>query len=301
VSATPRESADPGRGELSLRADCSRCVGLCCVALTLTVSADFAIDKPAGKPCPNLQQPDHRCGIHTHLRESGFRGCAAYDCFGAGQHVTQGTFGGQTWREAPASATQMFAVFAVMRQLHELLWHLTEALRLVPPGVLNRELRNAYDETEQLASGSADATLAIHIATHRERIASLLVRTSKQVRAAAGRSKADREGAATKARPGADLIGADLHGADLLGVNLRGAYLIAADLRGADLRLADLSGADLRDADLTGADLSDSIFLTQSQLESARGDDTTALPPTLIRPTHWPHTVDPATESSPER
>ncbi|HEU4784906.1 MAG TPA: hypothetical protein VFS83_16330, partial [Ktedonobacterales bacterium] len=72
----------------NLRADCARCFALCCVAPTFAVSADFAINKRAGKPCPNLHS-DFRCGIHTRLREKGFRGCAVYDCFGAGQKVSQ--------------------------------------------------------------------------------------------------------------------------------------------------------------------------------------------------------------------
>ncbi|MEO8519029.1 MAG: pentapeptide repeat-containing protein, partial [Dermatophilaceae bacterium] len=62
---------------------------------------------------------------------------------------------------------------------------------------------------------------------------------------------------------------------------------IGADLRGADLRMADLTGADLRGANLCGADLSTSIFLIQSQLDSAKGDQHTALPPVLTRPAHW--------------
>jgi uncharacterized protein YjbI with pentapeptide repeats len=90
-----------------------------------------------------------------------------------------------------------------------------------------------------------------------------------------------------KDRKGADLIGANLKGADLRGANLRGAYLIGADLTGADLRVADLTGADLRDADLGGADLTESIFLTQSQLNAAKGNADTKLPPQFTRPTHW--------------
>jgi uncharacterized protein YjbI with pentapeptide repeats len=69
--------------------------------------------------------------------------------------------------------------------------------------------------------------------------------------------------------------------------NLRGAYLIGADLRGADLRQADLIGADLRDADLRGADLTGALFLTQSQVNAARGDQTTRLPVAVTRPSHW--------------
>jgi hypothetical protein len=103
-----------------LQADCGRCFGLCCVAPGFSASADFAIDKPAGQPCPNLL-PDFRCGIHQRLRQQGFRGCAAYDCFGAGQWVSQVTFGGVDWRQAPDTARPMFDAFAVSRQLHELL------------------------------------------------------------------------------------------------------------------------------------------------------------------------------------
>jgi uncharacterized protein YjbI with pentapeptide repeats len=62
---------------------------------------------------------------------------------------------------------------------------------------------------------------------------------------------------------------------------------VGADLRRADLRRADLSGADLRGADLSGADLSGSLFLTQAQLDSARGDHATRLSPSLARPASW--------------
>ena len=46
-------------------------------------------------------------------------------------------------------------------------------------------------------------------------------------------------------------------------------------------------GADLRGADLGGADLRGSLFLTQSQLEAARGDPATLLSPARARPAHW--------------
>lgn len=86
---------------------------------------------------------------------------------------------------------------------------------------------------------------------------------------------------------GADLIGADLHGADLTRVALVGAFLIGANLTRADLALADLRWADLRGARLLGADLRQSLFVTQAQLSSARGDATTKLSSALYRPSHW--------------
>ncbi|MFJ1724698.1 pentapeptide repeat-containing protein [Streptomyces sp. NPDC088244] len=276
----PDNVQGPDRSDRAvLRADCASCFGLCCVALTLTRSADFAIDKDAGEPCGNLQE-DFRCGIHTELRTRRFPGCTVYDCFGAGQKVSRETFDGQDWRGAPRTARQMFQVFPVMRQLHELLWYLTEALSLEAARPLHGEIRRTLEETERLTRVPADAFSDLDVAGHRDTVAELLLRTSQLVRATAPRRK-------KRDRRGADLMGARLKDADLRGADLRGAYLIAADLTGADLRLADLIGADFRDADLSGADLTGSLFLTQAQLNAAKGDAATKLPPSLRRPAHW--------------
>jgi hypothetical protein len=265
-----------------LRADCGSCFGLCCVALPFAASADFAVDKGAGRPCHNLRT-DFGCGIHSRLREKGFAGCTVFDCFGAGQKVSRTTFEGRDWRTHPRTASGMFAVLPVMRQLHELLWYLTEALTLPPARPLHDELREALRTTERLTLGSAEELLALDVAAHRDGVNALLLRTSELVRArvrSGGRAK-------KKNHRGADLIGARLRGADLHGASLRGACLIAADLTGADLRAADLIGADFRDADLSGADLTGAIFLTQAQLNAARGDAATRLPSALTRPAHW--------------
>jgi uncharacterized protein YjbI with pentapeptide repeats len=269
-------SADGDRPEL--QADCASCFGLCCVALPFAASADFAVSKDAGQPCANLRA-DFRCGIHARLREQGFSGCTVFDCFGAGQKVSQLTFGGQDWRQAPETARQMFTVFPVMRQLHELLWYVTEALALPAARPVHGDLHRASDDLDGLTRGSAETLAELDVAAVRHDVNALLSRTSELVRAKVpGRKRNHR---------GADLIGAKLNGADLRGANLRGAYLIAADLSKADLRTADLIGADLRDADLSGADLTGSIFLTQSQLNAAKGDAATKLPPTLTRPARW--------------
>ena len=269
----------PGAGlRDNLLADCGRCFGLCCVALPFAVSADFAIDKPAGHACPNLRT-DFRCNIHQTLRTRGFPGCTVYDCFGAGQQVAQVTYQGQDWRQAPATAAQMFEVFRVMRQLHELLWYLAEALTMRQAEALFGELRRAFDSTEIITRSSPEAILELDVAAHRRAVNDLLLQTSTLVRAGVRGKKNHR---------GADLIGAKLRNADLRGANLRGAYLIGADLRGADLRLADLIGADFRDTDIRGADLTDAIFLTPSQIAAARGDDATVLPSALTAPGHWP-------------
>jgi uncharacterized protein YjbI with pentapeptide repeats len=275
--AEPAAPAPSWRTEL--RADCDRCSGLCCVAPAFSASAEFAIDKSAGQPCPNLR-PDSRCGIHAELRPRGFAGCATYDCFGAGQQVTQRSYDGQDWRSAPQLASEIFAVFTVTRGLHELLWYLHQAVELPATGPLRADLDRAIADTRSIARQSPDVLLAHELAAHRDAVNALLLQASELARADIGRTdRLDYRGA--------DLTGADLRGADLTGATLRGARLIGADLSGADLKLADLTGADLRAADLAGASLAASIFAVQSQLDSARGDRTTTVPPALARPSHW--------------
>jgi len=197
------------------------------------------------------------------------------------------TYAGRDWRQVPASAKQMFEVFRIMRQLHELLRYLTEALTLQPAQSIHPALRSLLDETEQLTQQSSDVILTLDVGAHRVTVNELLLRTSELVREEALKKVNSKGRPKRNIGRGADLIGAKLKGADLRGANLRGAFLIAADLRGADLRVADLIGADFRDADLRGANLTESIFLTQPQLNSAKGDSSTTLPSSLHHPAHW--------------
>jgi uncharacterized protein YjbI with pentapeptide repeats len=269
-----------------LQSNCENCFGLCCVALHFSSSEGFPIDKEAGKPCLNLEM-DFRCKVHKDLVKRGLKGCLAYDCFGAGQRVSEHTFRGLDWRQIPESKGQMFEVFLIMWQLHELLWYLSEALMLKPTHSIHEPLGLILEKTEKLTYLSPDALMKLDVPKHRVEVNSLLLKTSELVRAAAsGGQNTYKVGRKTLGR-GADLIGMDLRNTNLRGANLRGAYLIAANLRGADLNGADLIGVDFRDADLSGADLSCSIFLTQPQLNVAKGDSSTKLPSGLNPPPHW--------------
>lgn len=115
-----------------LRADCSGCAGLCCVALSFDRSASFAFDKSAGEACRHLTA-EHRCRIHTALEAHGMSGCARYDCNGAGQRVTA-MFAGRSWRDSPSVMRVMFDAFRILREVHELLVLLrtASALSLAP-------------------------------------------------------------------------------------------------------------------------------------------------------------------------
>ena len=256
----------------SLEPDCARCFGLCCVALPFARSADFPESKSAGTPCRHLS-PDCSCGIHARLREQGWKGCTVYDCFGAGQQVSQVTFGGVSWREAPETAARMFAVLPVMHQLHEMLSHLTAAIDLssvsAPPPALARRLEAALGELAAVTTATGDELMRVDLPAWRARVGPLLRQTSERVRHAV-RSERSIGTPPSRFRRHADLVGADLRGLDLRTADLNGALLIGADLRGADLRHADLLGADLRDADLGGVRLEGALFLTRPQLAAAQ-------------------------------
>jgi uncharacterized protein YjbI with pentapeptide repeats len=167
-----------------------------------------------------------------------------------------------------------------MRRLHELLWYVREALRLGPADPLPAQLGSAWEAIERCTNLGADKLVKLNVGKLRREINPLLLRTSEQVRSATGPLGPELRGA--------DLIGKDLGGADLRRASLRGAGLIGTTLRGADLRGADLTGADLRGADLAGAWLETAIFLTQAQIDLAKGDAATTLPASLARPAHWP-------------
>lgn len=254
-------------------ADCGRCVALCCVVPAFQRSADFAIDKPAGVPCPHLAAD--RCSIHDRLRPAGFAGCAVFDCFGAGQRVTAGLAGAH-WRDGRAVLTAARRRLPAVRLLHELLWYVEAAQGLDLPAAVQEELAAARRDTDELA-GQPRVDLAA-AERQRERVNPLLQRASATARAAWRRARDLR---------GADLVGADLRAADLRGASLRGARLLGADLRGSDLTGADVTGADVRGADARGTDLSRALFLTRPQLAALVGDRSTRVPRWAQRPDHW--------------
>lgn len=132
VAVTGAAGSVPGdtlMDPIDLRADCARCAALCCVALAFDRSPLFALDKPAGRPCPNLGRGG-RCRIHRELGARGFGGCVAFDCHGAGQRVTCELFAGRSWMEDGALLEPMSRAFIALLEAHECLLLLTLAERL---------------------------------------------------------------------------------------------------------------------------------------------------------------------------
>lgn len=91
------------------------------------------------------------------------------------------------------------------------------------------------------------------------------------------------------------LAGADLSDADLSDARLDRANLAGANLHEALLERADFAGANLANANLSGAYLKEARNLTQDQLDEAKGDSHTLLPPGLTRPRLWSERISSVT------
>lgn len=138
-----------------LVADCDRCAALCCVWLGFDAGPAFGFSKPAGTPCAHLRGT--RCGIHVSLVRRGFAGCAAFDCYGAGQRATY--LGGQV------------EVFTILREIHELMWTLDGTA-----GLCETLAGRIAPLVQALAAiDSVEAILAADLTTHRAAARTLLV------------------------------------------------------------------------------------------------------------------------------
>jgi len=179
----------------------------------------------------------------------------------------------------------MFAVFKVVRQLHEMLWYLTEARDRTFDPDLAAAADQLYAGIAATAQGDASAVLAADVEILHGKVRALLMEVSEEARASFGAEDTLRHDGGLGA--GSDLMGANLANRRLCGSDLRGAYLIGVNLKNSDLTAVDLLGADLRGAQLHNADLSKALYLTQPQINAAEGDPKTLLPPRITKPDHW--------------
>lgn len=258
----------------SLKIDCASCCGLCCTALYCSKTDGFPKNKDAGTPCAHLM-PDFRCDVHSKLQAQNLRGCTTYDCFGAGQQATAKYASGVNWKTKPEIAAQQFAVYLALLQLHQTAWYLVQAHALADSATLRAEIEALLLQSRQLSDAPANALLQADLAEHRD-IANVLLKKVQQEmtkEAVLGGKK--------------DFFGKNFKRAGLDCANFSMALLIAADLRGCSLDRASFLGADMRDANIQGADLRTSVFLTQMQVNSCKGDAGTKLPEGLLRPAWW--------------
>jgi len=257
-----------------LAIDCGKCSGLCCVALYFMKTDGFPEDKEAGNLCKNLAS-DFRCKIYNQLPKLNMKGCLAYDCFGAGQRTTQAYFPDITWKTNPEKANEIFEVFLIIFQMHQLLWYLIEAFNVSQNKKLSDELESLILENERMTTGNAGDILSLDVSSYRMKVNDALKRVTRNL--SGDSSKGARK----------DYIGSTFKGENLDGRDLSMSLLIATNFEGCSLKGVNFLGADMRDANIKNTDLSESVFLTQMQVNSARGNLNTKLPERLQIPDSW--------------
>ncbi len=258
-----------------LKADCEKCSGLCCVALYCMKTDGFPADKEAGKPCKHLSS-DFRCEIHSKLADKNMRGCLAYDCFGAGQKTTQIYHSIGTWKTNFEQANEIFEAFRVVFMLHYMLWYLVEAFSLISDEQLKSTIDALIFENEQMIRHLPGDISQLCVEKYRLKVNEVLKQISSMISV----------DAADKIRS-VDYFGKNFEKENLDRRNFSMSLMIAANLEGCSLKGTNFLGADMRDAKLKNTDLSECIFLTQMQINSARGNSNTKIPKKLSRPTNW--------------
>lgn len=261
--------------QTKLKINCEKCSGLCCVALYCNKTDGFPTNKDAGIPCKHLDS-DFRCDIHSNLASKNMRGCLAYDCFGAGQKVTQRYASGVDWKAVSNQAAEIFQVFIIVFQLHQMEWYLVEALSLTFNAHLKSVIRELISQNEQMTAQQPYEILCLDIENYRQKVNQTLKEVSEDI------TVCPSGGAKTK-----DFFGKDFKKANLGGIDFSMSVMIVTNLEGCNLRHANFLGVDMRDANIKNTDLSQCAFLTQMQINSAKGNINTKLPKNLLHPVAW--------------
>ncbi len=257
----------------NLKIDCKKCSGLCCVALYCTKTDGFPANKEAGTPCKHLDS-DFSCKIHSRLADNNYKGCLAYDCFGAGQRTTQLYLPDGTWETNSEQKDKLFQVFIIVYQLHQMLWYLVEAFTLTSDELLKSTIDLLISENEQMLQQPMDHIAMLDLSEYRSNVNIVLKQISTDISANDTSSQIH----------GLNYLGKNFKKANLDRKNFSMSLMIAANLSGCSLKNTNFLGADLRDANIRNADLSKSILLTQMQINSAIGNSNTKIPIYLTRP-----------------
>lgn len=260
-----------------MKCDCAHCSGLCCVALFFSKVDGFPINKSAGYPCINLLK-DYRCKIHSMLENKKMKGCLGYDCFGAGQHVTQVIYKGNTWDNTSEKSTEIFDVFIAVYDLFQIRYYLEESLLIIPAQSLEGSLQLLIDENIQICKQSPCDILSFDLEEYRDRANIVLKQVCKLL---------EQSLHPDTCKIPRSFFGGNFKGKDLSGSDLSTQLLIAADFENCIFNGTIFLGADTRDTNFTNSDLSQAVFLTQGQINSAKGSRSTKLPEHLDYPSTW--------------
>lgn len=261
-----------------MQIDCGACSGICCAALYYAKSEGFPCDKAPGEACRYLAK-DFKCQIHDALGKKHLKGCMAYDCFGAGQFVMETFYKNTNWRKNPAIKDQLFETFLKVEQLFQMKNYLLQTAAMAPASALRGEVEGLLKENEALTLKAPTLSGYEAIEAHRDEVNKCIQKAADAVHYALHQKP-------RKITPG-QYLGKNFKCADLTGKDFTVSLLIAANLEGCKLVGANFLGADMRDTNIKNTDLSESLYLSQGQINAAKGNRATKLPSWLNRPISW--------------
>ncbi|MGN1181640.1 MAG: pentapeptide repeat-containing protein [Faecalibacillus sp.] len=256
--------------------DCCQCSGLCCIALYCFQSDGFPQDKPIGKPCIHLMN-NYRCQIHQQLEEKKMKGCIGYDCFGAGQYLTHDIYHGITWKMHPEKITEICEMFIRIYRLFQMRFFLYESLKLISSQDLLGDIYQLINENEMICHMTIDKILQYSIEDYQDKVNQILKKVCHQLKRYLN----------IKEKKKQNFIHHNFDNQDMTGVDLNMKLAIASSFKNCQFKGATFIGTDTRDANFEGADLREAIFLTQGQINVAKGSRKTKLPNHLYYPITW--------------
>ncbi|MGL4521250.1 MAG: pentapeptide repeat-containing protein, partial [Bacilli bacterium] len=171
-------------------------------------------------------------------------------------------------------------------QLHEMMWYLHDASTFCSTQDMFQEIEKIYIETEKLTHLPSEQLEKIDLFMHRMKVNAILKEVHSEVQKRIAKLNLSNT-AKARLKPCHDYVNKNLTQTNLIGANFAGVLLIEANLKGADLTGANFIGTDMRNTNIRGANLRDAMFLTQTQVNAARGDKHTLLPRWLERPGNW--------------
>lgn len=246
----------------SLKIECQECLGICCTALYFSKIDGFYEDKKAGQDCINLDS-QHRCKIYQELLVKNSKGCKIYDCFGAGQKVTQMYLNRQVVDQ------EVCKIYLIMYQLYQMLWYLLQAKNYG-----QKQVNGSLQTIQEIIQLSAKEILQTNIDT--------IIKEAKMAL-----KKASDTLTAIDVTKKQTYFQKDLSFKNLDHKDFSMTIMIASNLEGSSLDKTNFLATDIRDTNIKNTDMSNCLFLTQGQINSAIGNQNTQLPSYLTKPETW--------------
>jgi uncharacterized protein YjbI with pentapeptide repeats len=263
----------------NLKVDCSKCSGLCCTALFFSKIDGFPENKIAGKPCINLEK-NYRCRIHENLEKRNMKGCIGYDCFGAGQHVTQSIYKGVTWQSEKEKSQEIFDIFVIVFQLYQIRYFLEESMTIILDKGLESNIESLICENENMCNYIPEDLLDIDMKKYKDKVNVVLKQVCDFIKKDIRHKN--------RKKP-SKFFGKNYSKKDMSGFDFGMELLIAANFDSCRFDGTIFLGADTRDTNFNNADLREAVFLTQGQINCAKGNKNTKLPENLEYPVTWMH------------